>query len=116
MLELLLEGLSQKEIAQRLGLRLSTVRNHCHELYQRYDVDSALQLVSRVWKERAAAGAPPFLARLVALEERLTGVHVCASCGEVFYDLGLPIAQCRYCGRFEGAPPSPTIPPGWLGV
>jgi DNA-binding NarL/FixJ family response regulator len=54
-------GLQNKEIAQKLDLRLATVRNHIHNTLEKLDVHSKLEAVSLAfrngWVERDAAAA-----------------------------------------------------------
>jgi len=53
------EGLQNKEIAQKLGLSLATVRNHVHNVLEKLEVHSKLEAVSLAFRHgwvRAAAG------------------------------------------------------------
>ena len=54
-------GLQNKEIAQKLGLSLATVRNHVHNTLEKLEVHSKLEAVSLAfrngWVEREAAAA-----------------------------------------------------------
>jgi len=50
-LELILEGLSEKEIAAKLGLQFNTVHGYVKKLYQRFGVSSRAELMAR-WIER----------------------------------------------------------------
>ena len=45
-LDLLLQGLSEKEIAARLGLRPSTVHDHVKRLYAHFGVGSRAELMA----------------------------------------------------------------------
>ncbi len=49
------QGLSDKEIAARLGIEFSTVRTHVDKLFRRYAVTSRTQLVSRLYEQREQA-------------------------------------------------------------
>jgi DNA-binding CsgD family transcriptional regulator len=46
-LQLLADGVRAKEIAARLGLTVSTVRNHIHQLLRRLDAASQLEAVAK---------------------------------------------------------------------
>jgi LuxR family maltose regulon positive regulatory protein len=46
-LSLIAEGLSNREIAQRLHLSISTVKVHTHNIYGKLDVNSRTQAVAR---------------------------------------------------------------------
>lgn len=48
----IVQGLSDKEIAARLGIEFSTVRTHVDKLFRRYAVSSRTQLVSRLFDLR----------------------------------------------------------------
>ncbi len=51
----IVQGLSDKEIAARLGIEFSTVRTHVDKLFRRYAVCSRTQLVSRLYELRHAS-------------------------------------------------------------
>ena len=44
-LELLLDALENRDIAQKLGISEQTVKNHVHNLYEKLDVGSRIQLI-----------------------------------------------------------------------
>ncbi len=44
-LELLLDALENRDIAQKLGISEQTVKNHVHNLYDKLDVSSRIQLI-----------------------------------------------------------------------
>ncbi len=44
-LELLLEALENRDIAQKLGISEQTVKNHVHNLYEKLDVSNRIQLI-----------------------------------------------------------------------
>lgn len=48
---LLVEGLSYREISERLGISLFTVRSHLHSAYKRLQVKSRGQAVARLLRE-----------------------------------------------------------------
>ena len=63
----LADGLQNKEIAQKLGISLATVRNHIHNMLEKLDVHSKLEAVSLAFRqgwvsarggETALAGEP----------------------------------------------------------
>jgi two-component system response regulator DevR len=56
-LSLLLEGLSNKEIAARLGMAEVTVKSRLTRLYKKYGVRTRLELVTCVVKQRATSVA-----------------------------------------------------------
>ena len=56
MVRLLLDGLSNKEIAYKLGLSQHTVRNHIYNLYQKLGVQKRMDLV-RVYKSGPGSAA-----------------------------------------------------------
>ena len=47
----LAEGLQNKEIAQKLGISLATVRNHIHNMLEKLDVHSKLEAVSLAFRQ-----------------------------------------------------------------
>jgi DNA-binding CsgD family transcriptional regulator len=59
-LQLVASGLQNKEIAQKLGLSLATVRNHVHNALEKLNVHSKLEMVSmafrRGWVRRTSNG------------------------------------------------------------
>jgi DNA-binding CsgD family transcriptional regulator len=61
-LQLVASGLQNKEIAQKLGLSLATVRNHVHNALEKLNVHSKLEMVSmafrRGWVRRPASAGP----------------------------------------------------------
>lgn len=60
-LQLVAAGLQNKEIAQKLGLSLATVRNHVHNTLEKLDVHSKLEMISMAfrkgWVRKAASPA-----------------------------------------------------------
>lgn len=50
-LQLVAAGLQNKEIAQKLGLSLATVRNHVHNTLEKLDVHSKLEMVSMAFRK-----------------------------------------------------------------
>jgi len=52
------DGLSNKEIAARLGIELSTVKNHVHHILEKLKVTRRTQAVARVRSGRLAIGRP----------------------------------------------------------
>jgi DNA-binding CsgD family transcriptional regulator len=50
-------GLQNKEIAQKLGISLATVRNHIHNILEKLDVHSKLEAVSLAFRQGWVAGA-----------------------------------------------------------
>lgn len=52
------EGLSNKEIAARLGIELSTVKNHVHHILEKLQVTRRTQAAARVRSARSAIGSP----------------------------------------------------------
>ena len=55
-LDLLAEGLANKEIAERLGLTTETVRSYLKTIYDKLHVRSRTEAAM---KHRAASGSPP---------------------------------------------------------
>lgn len=61
-------GLQNKEIAQKLGISLATVRNHIHNILEKLDVHSKLEAVSLAFRQgwvtgpngEIGMGSPPF--------------------------------------------------------
>jgi two-component system, NarL family, nitrate/nitrite response regulator NarL len=53
-MELLGQGLSNKEIGRRLGIRLPTVKNHVHNILEKLQVGRRGQAVARAYGPRAA--------------------------------------------------------------
>lgn len=53
-LDLVVEGLSNKMIATRLGVSLSTVKNHIGRIFDKYGVQSRAGLVALVLRDQAA--------------------------------------------------------------
>ncbi len=49
--ELLAEGLSNKELAERLSISLHTVKNHIKSVFRKLEVGSRLELVSRLQRQ-----------------------------------------------------------------
>jgi DNA-binding NarL/FixJ family response regulator len=45
------DGLQNKEIAQKLGISLATVRNHIHNILEKLDVHSKLEAVSLAFRQ-----------------------------------------------------------------
>jgi DNA-binding NarL/FixJ family response regulator len=43
-------GLQNKEVAQKLGISLATVRNHIHNILEKLDVHSKLEAVSLAFR------------------------------------------------------------------
>jgi len=54
-LELLIEGYQNKEIAAKLNVAVSTVKYHVASLLRRYNVDGRVGLTNAVWKERTGS-------------------------------------------------------------
>ena len=52
-------GLQNKEIAQKLDISLATVRNHVHNILEKLDVHSKLELVSLAFRRGWVSGASP---------------------------------------------------------
>ena len=50
-------GLQNKEIAQKLGISLATVRNHIHNILEKLDVHSKLEAVSLAFRQGWVTGA-----------------------------------------------------------
>jgi DNA-binding CsgD family transcriptional regulator len=50
-------GLQNKEIAQKLGISLATVRNHIHNILEKLDVHSKLEAVSLAFRQGWVSGA-----------------------------------------------------------
>lgn len=50
-------GLQNKEIAQKLGISLATVRNHIHNILEKLDVHSKLEAVSLAFRQGWVAGS-----------------------------------------------------------
>lgn len=48
---LLLEGLSDREIADRLGIARNTVHNHLREIYRKFGVHSRAELIARLLRK-----------------------------------------------------------------
>ena len=55
-LDLIDQGLSNKEIARRLTIELSTVKNHVHNILEKLNVTRRWEAVARVRAERAPLG------------------------------------------------------------
>jgi DNA-binding CsgD family transcriptional regulator len=51
-------GLQNKEIAQKLGISLATVRNHIHNILEKLDVHSKLEAVSLAFRRGWVHGEP----------------------------------------------------------
>ena len=49
-------GLQNKEIAQKLGISLATVRNHIHNILEKLDVHSKLEAVSLAFRQGWVSG------------------------------------------------------------
>lgn len=49
-------GLQNKEVAQKLGISLATVRNHIHNILEKLDVHSKLEAVSLAFRQGWVAG------------------------------------------------------------
>jgi DNA-binding CsgD family transcriptional regulator len=61
-MQLVAAGLQNKEIAEKLGLSLATVRNHVHNSLEKLDVHSKLEMVSLAFRKgwvRRPGTAPP---------------------------------------------------------
>lgn len=56
-IELIITGCSNREIADTLYISPSTVRNHIYSIYQKLNINSRLQLVSRILIEKGGNGA-----------------------------------------------------------
>ena len=50
-LQLVAAGLQNKEIAEKLALSLATVRNHVHNMLEKLDVHSKLEMVSLAFRK-----------------------------------------------------------------
>jgi DNA-binding CsgD family transcriptional regulator len=57
-LECMADGLQNKEIAQKLGISLATVRNHVHNLLEKLGVHSKLEAISLAYRAGWVSGAP----------------------------------------------------------
>ena len=55
-LELIAEGLTNKEIARRLGIRLATVKNHVHSILEKLNVHSRAAAIAAVRVRPPASG------------------------------------------------------------
>lgn len=55
-LELLLQGLTTREIAAELYLSVDTVKSHLRRIFQKYGVRSRMQLARRQWLRDGAGG------------------------------------------------------------
>lgn len=53
-LDCLLEGMPDSEICKELGLAIGTIKVHLQLLYREFGVNSRLQLVCKVYKEKLA--------------------------------------------------------------
>jgi two-component system, NarL family, nitrate/nitrite response regulator NarL len=62
-LELIDEGLSNKQIAQRLCIEVPTVKNHVHNLLEKLDVHSRYDAAALI-RERAGSGSPRYAGAL----------------------------------------------------
>ena len=58
----LADGLQNKEIAQKLGISLATVRNHIHNMLEKLDVHSKLEAVSLAFRQGWVSTRPGELA------------------------------------------------------
>lgn len=56
--ELIAEGLANKEIADRLNIAVHTVKSHVHNILEKLALDSRLQIVTYVHRERAGMKKP----------------------------------------------------------
>jgi len=54
----LADGLQNKEIAQKLGISLATVRNHIHNMLEKLDVHSKLEAVSLAFRQGWVSARP----------------------------------------------------------
>lgn len=52
--DLLLEGLSTKHIARKLGIGLRTIETHRKDICRRMGVENTIQLMHKVYEERIA--------------------------------------------------------------
>ena len=51
-----MDGLADKEVAQRLGLGLETVRSHVKNVYHKLHVSGRIELLSRAARGQLSAG------------------------------------------------------------
>ena len=51
-IELIVQGMSNKEIAQRLNIATYTVKSHVHNILEKLALDTRLQIASYVHAER----------------------------------------------------------------
>jgi two-component system nitrate/nitrite response regulator NarL len=71
-LSLISRGMTNKEIARHLRLRLPTVKNHVHNIFEKLEVRSRVEAVSR-GAGQTHLGVAPDEEVLVPLAQRLTG-------------------------------------------
>jgi DNA-binding CsgD family transcriptional regulator len=78
------QGLQNKEIADKLGISLATVRNHIHHILEKLDVHSKLEAVSLAFRSGwidftpASVGGPPAAeaaVRTMAFSRRFSRPH-----------------------------------------
>ena len=47
-----MNGLTEKEIAEKEFIEITTVKTHLQEIYKYYNVHSKLKLVVKLWREK----------------------------------------------------------------
>ena len=71
--DLLMQGMSNRQIAHSLGIAEATVKKHLHHVYRKFGVRSRALLIARpscLQRKPPRSGARALLPRLVAGRER----------------------------------------------